>query len=391
VSVFTFSAENFLVSCQNAFFEPSFSSYRQGTPANDLSEETGILSMEQERIQFPKGKQKEFISEAKKLSGKSWKTAGEAFCINNNTFQTYWKEKTRLSKKDFEKICQKLTLDSTWVMPRYNAKNLFLDPRRPNCGGTKNLWRAKIQSRPENITYSNENTKLDCTQVCFSKRDIEKKINLPKEITSLLAEEIGTGIGDGFISNKKYEYRLKGNKKDEKEYYEGFVKPMFKDLYNMDLAIKDYEKTVGFEAYSQALWEFKTKVIGLPEAPKRTIKIPETLKIKNKEVLCSLMRGLFDTDGTIYFRSQGRNKAYYPVITFTTISKGLAEDMIEILKMLGFNPKIFCGSKITPRCPNPRYSVIMNGYANFALYKKLINTRQPKNVYKLKAWEERYK
>ena len=346
--------------------------------------------MEKERIQFPKGKQKEFIAEAKKLSKMSWKRAGNTFGINNNTFQTYWKEKTRLSTKDFEKICLTLKLNSVEIMTSFDAKPLFLDPSGPNCGGTKNLWRIKTQLPQENITYKNENTALDCSKVCSSRRDIEKGVTLPKNITPLLAEEIGTSIGDGFISNRKYEYRLKGNKNDEKGYYEGVVKPMFKELYNLDLTIKEYEATIGFETYSQALWEFKTKVIGLPKAPKKTIRIPETLKVNNKEILCSLMRGLFDTDGSIYFRSQGKNKAYYPVITFTTISNGLADDIAEILKMLGFNPKVFNGRKITLRCPSPKYTVILNGYSNFELYKKLINTRQPKNICKLKAWEKKF-
>jgi intein/homing endonuclease len=206
----------------------------------------------------------------------------------------------------------------------------------------------------------------------------------------LLAEEIGLSIGDGYVSNKRFEYRLKGNKKDEKEYYKNYVKPMFKELYNINLNISEYGSTVGFEIYSKALWEFKTKVIGLPIAPKKTIRIPAVLKVNDKEILCSLLRGLFDTDGNIYFRSQGANKSYYPRVSFTTISKDLADDLIEILKMLGFKPKLYLDSKIKKKNSNLRYTVVLCGYANFELYKKLINTKQPKNIYKLKTWEERF-
>ncbi len=346
--------------------------------------------MEQERIQFVVGKQKEFIAKAKELTNKSWMKVGQVFDINNNTFQSYWKEKTRLSKIDFEKICAVLGIEQEKVLSSYNAKEIIWDYNMVLM--SKNSFgKEKIQTKQIEITYSSCSLDLDNSIVTFSGRDNSKGVILPKEITPLLAEEIGLTIGDGYISNKKFESRLKGNKNDEKEYYENYVKPMFKQLYNIELNISEYDSTVGFEIYSKALWEFKTKVLGLPTAPKKTIGVPNILKVNNKEILCSLLRGLFDTDGNIYFRSQGSNKFYYPVISFTTISKILAEDLNEILVMLGFNPKLYCGSKITVKNPCPKYTVVLYGYANFRLYKKLINTRQPKNINKLKVWGEKYK
>jgi len=390
VSIFISDSENtFGVSTE--LENPVFVDARQNTLEELLIEENNFFSMEKERIQFLKGKQKEFILEAKKIAGKSWATAGEFFSINNNTFQSYWKERTRLSKKDFEKICFVLKLNQSEILEKYQGKEYFWDYKKQIVEvGFANFGRIKKLTKLIELTFSNNYLVLNCSVINFSRIDIEKKIILPKEITPLLAEEIGLSIGDGYISNKKFEYRLKGNKNDEKEYYNNYVKPMFKELYNIDLNISEYDSTVGFEIYSKALWEFKTKVIGLPIAPKNTIRIPAVLKVNNKEILCSLLRGLFDTDGNIYFRSQGANKSYYPVISFTTISKILADDLIEILKMLGFKPNLYLDSKIKKKNPNPRYVVVLCGYANFELYKKLINTKQPKNIYKLKTWEEKF-
>ncbi len=391
MSIFIYSdSQNFSVSSDFQFYSNSVEAPRQFTSEAFLSEEISSFSMEQERIQFPKGKQKEFIAKAKSLVGKSWNEVGQVFDINTNTFQSYWKERTRLSKKDFEKICNCLNLVQEETLSKYAANNLIWDYNTALM--SKNTFgKDKIQTKQIKITYPSNSLDLDLSIVNFSKRDISKRILLSNKITPLLAEEIGLSIGDGYISNKKFEYRLKGNKKDEKEYYNNFVKPMFKELYNIDLNIREYDSTVGFELYSKALWEFKTKVIGLPTAPKRTIGIPALFKVNNKEILCSLVRGLFDTDGNIYFRSQGINKSYYPVLSFTTISKLLAEDLNEILAVLGFNSNLYFSSKITKKNPSPKYSVVLYGYSNFRLYKKLINTRQPKNINKLKVWGKKYK
>lgn len=47
----------------------------------------------------------------------------------------------------------------------------------------------------------------------------------------------------------------------------------------------------------------------------------------------------------------------------------------------------YSNSTITFRNPNLRSSIVLYGYPNFEFYKKLINTRQPKNI-KIKEWEQ---
>jgi hypothetical protein len=393
VSIFIYSElQDYSVSTDFQFpLSCLFGLLRQFTCEAFLSEKICSFSMEQERIQFPKGKQKEFIAKVKSLARASWAKTGQVFDINNNTFQGYWKERTRLSKKDFEKICSVLKLDQSELLEEYQGEKYFWDYKKQIVDiGFANFGRIKRLTKPIELTFCDDSLLLDCSMVNFSRTDFEKKIILPKEITPLLAEEVGMSIGDGYISNNKYEYRLKGNKENEKEYYQTYVKQMFRRLYNIELNIKEYNSTIGFENYSKALWEFKTKVLNLSIAPKNTIRIPEKLKINNKEILCALIRGLFDTDGSIYFRSQGKNKYYYPVISYASISKDLINDIFEILQMLGFNSKLYSSFKITKSCPNPRYTIVLCGYSNFNLYKKLINTKQPKNIYKLKTWEERF-
>ncbi|MCX6803486.1 MAG: hypothetical protein NTY48_02850 [Candidatus Diapherotrites archaeon] len=367
---------------------------RQNTIKSNLNDEITFSFMEKERIEFPKGKQKEFIAYAKKLSGKSWRKAAELSEINYNTFQNYWKENTRLSKKDFEKVCAILNLDCDTILAEFGGRNINYVPnfsvRKNGAEAGIKLFSSKIVLLAPNISYPNKSLLLDCKKTEFSRIDLKKDIFLPEKVTPLLAEETGCNLGDGFLSSRKYEYRLKGNKNNEKEYYEKTVRPMFKELYNLNLNIKMYETTIGFELYSKAICEFKNKVLGIQRGPKRDICVPEVFKVNDLEILCALLRGLFDTDGNIYFRAKGENKNYYPVVTVTTSCRRLAKDVYEIMQMLGFKPRFYESKKLTKKVPNKNFSVRLNGYKNFELYKKFIGTKQPKNINKIERWEKNF-
>ena len=154
------------------------------------------------------------------------------------------------------------------------------------------------------LTYKKEILDFDTSKVNFSKYDLERGIKLPQKLTPELAEEIGMHFGDGFLSEKKYEYRLKGNPKDEKKYYQNYVKPLFKKLFNIEINLKDFKTSYGFELKSRAIWELKIKILGRKPGNKYNLYVPETLKVNNVEILSAFIRGLFDTDGSVCFKSK---------------------------------------------------------------------------------------
>ena len=259
--------------------------------------------------------------------------------------------------------------------------NLLMDQK---FGKNKNCFK-KVD-----IGYSSKTLLLNSKTIKLSRKDTERRVIIPNKITPLLAYEIGTNLGDGCLPSRGDSYRLKGNKNDEIEYYQKVIKPLFKKLYNIEINLSEYTKAYGFECYSKALIDFKTNVIGLSIGSKKKICVPEKLKINNKKILCELIGGLFDTDGAIYFRSQGPNKAYYPVLTISTISKSLANDTSEILKMLGLKVNIYTSKRNTVRTPNDLYFVRMYGYNNFKYFMKLIGTKQPKNLNKIEKWRKQW-
>ena len=96
---------------------------------------------------------------------------------------------------------------------------------------------------------------------------------------------------------------------------------------------------------------------------KQNIIIPDWIK-KNKKYSIACIRGLFETDGSIY-KDRG-----YEMVNFVTIIPNLAADVMEILKKLEFNPKIYRinTTKI------PRYTIRIS--KNVTLFLKTINFKK---------------
>ena len=220
-------------------------------------------------------------------------------------------------------------------------------------------------------------------KVKTSSIDFKKQITFPEELTPQLAEEIGIHLGDGFLSDKKYEFRLKGNK-NEKEYYDNFIKRLYKDLFNLDLRIKEYETTYGFELYSKGLWNFKNKILNIPAGRKENISIPRIIKESSTEIQVAFLRGVFDTDGSVSFTSRNKYQNYYPRITIELKSKTLIYDLAEILKDLGLEPRISKSNR--DEC----WKIDLNGYKKIERYSQLVGWNNPKSIKRIINWKNAY-
>jgi hypothetical protein len=337
-----------------------------------------IYSMKK-RVEFPSGKQKEIIKKLKKKSKLTWKELACTLQVKEGTLsKSYLFELCNIPYNLFKKMILMLNANEKELLKKYCGKI----KKEEVIIGRKVFGEQRKFPREIKIKFNRKDVNLNISEVRFSKYDLNRKIKLPNKITPKLAEEIGMHFGDGFLSEKRYDYRLKGNPKNEKEYYKSYIKPLFKDLYNIDIILKESWKSFGFELQSKAIWEFKTKVMGIKPGKKYEIKIPEKLKVNNRKILCGFIRGLFDTDGSLRFKSQYGYDSYYPIIEISLTSKELVEEVVEILEMLGFN--IWNGF-------NERYGRIsINGIPNFKRYKELIGWSSEKNLKKVKMWEEKY-
>ena len=246
--------------------------------------------------------------------------------------------------------------------------------RAPYVGVRKNkMGTMKIEEKSELIGLNSlaENFK-------------NSSIKLPTNLTPELAEEIGIHIGDGHLSSNRYRYKLFGNQ-DESEYYENFVAGLYQRLYNIKVRLEKRERDgniIGFEFCSKPIWTFKTKTIGLMTGRKDYVTVPNLILNSNPLIWRAFIRGLFDTDGNVYFQSRYGYKNYYPLISLSSKSKELCKTTCEILVKIGFKANYYTTRN--------EAVVQLYGYENILKYAKEIGWHNTKQLNKFLDWKKRF-
>ncbi|MEM5772822.1 MAG: LAGLIDADG family homing endonuclease [Candidatus Aenigmatarchaeota archaeon] len=170
-----------------------------------------------------------------------------------------------------------------------------------------------------------------------------KRIHKKDMITPELSEIVGAFIGDGFFNvyNKKhYIIEFTGHPLNDYDYYTQIIVPLMKYLFACKPHIQIRSRALRLRYYSKDIYLFFTKFLKLPAGKKSSIiKIPQIF-LENKKNLTSVLRGIFDTDGSIIWDKRGIYKNPYPRLSITTKSKSLDAQLFRILKKMGFSPSL---------------------------------------------------
>lgn len=230
-------------------------------------------------------------------------------------------------------------------------------------------------------------------EVILYAREVEKfeNISIPKAITKKLAEETGWHIGDGsmnFYNNQgklKGIYQLRGHIEDDKDHYLERIKPIFKELYNIDINLREMPSTrvFGFQIWNDELVKFKVK-LGLPLGKKFNILIPNSF-LENDDLKTLVIRGIFDTDGCIYL--EHKNNKLYPRLQIATISSKLAEQLHKILNELGLRATNYSWLANKDFNRQRAYLITIRGTEMFDKFMDLIKPANPKHIKKYKLYK----
>jgi len=221
-----------------------------------------------------------------------------------------------------------------------------------------------------------------------------KITQFPKEINEELAEETGWHIGDGsmnFYGNKnklKGIYQLRGHIEDDKLHYIQRIKSIFKNLYGIDISLREMPSTrvFGFQIWNDDLVKFKQK-LGLPLGPKIDITIP-SIFLDNKKLKAAVLRGIFDTDGGIYLEK--KNNKLYPRMEIQTISHILANQLKEAFNELGLRATTY-QSDFKRGNKKDCYTVAIRGEEMFHKFIKVISPQNPKHMAKYGRFIQSFK
>jgi len=203
-----------------------------------------------------------------------------------------------------------------------------------------------------------------------------------------LCEEIGAHIGDGSMGvyDGRYIVSFCGNKEKDYEYVKR-IAGLYSKLYSIRPKIRFWSGVVGFQIFSKSVLEFKAS-LGLPIGKKIRIDIPAKIKESSKACIASCLRGIFDTDGTVYL--ENKNHDIYPRIQLKVASKELAESVTKLL-----NEKFNIRATHYWRSENKRWRVShyveCRGRGNLRAWMKLIGFSNSRNLNKVSEYYKRSK
>ena len=215
-----------------------------------------------------------------------------------------------------------------------------------------------------------------------------------------IAEFLGWYFGDGCLSTKngKFQFFLTGDLKEELEFYNNIIIPRFNQLFGSELKspvkIRKYSSVgvCGIYVFQKDFVKNLQKKYNLLGGKKINVNLP---RLKTKEQKKCFLRGLFDTDGSIYFgRSHFKTKNptfctqfhYKPTIKLATISKEIIDYVYILLKELGFSPRLYKPTKQRPH-ENTIYPIVLNLKEDVNRWIDEVGFLNPKHNTKVRLWK----
>lgn len=188
----------------------------------------------------------------------------------------------------------------------------------------------------------------------YSKYDLERVITLPK-FSIDLAEFLGILSGDGYLIERGRIHRIGiVLNLTEDIFYLEYVVNLIEKLFGIKPRIRPREDEHKFEIVinSKVATQYILK-LGFPNGAKKDkLSIPPWV-LKENNFLTSFLRGVMDTDGSIFFAKRGTYKMNeYPVIEIKMHDKKFIKKLRKSIKFLKFN------------CNGKKFKIQLNGKEN---------------------------
>lgn len=255
------------------------------------------------RIKLKKGKQKELIVSFKTKKQFTWKKFSEFLGISESSLVEYSREKNLLSIEIYNKLD-----------PDKKSQKYVLEIK-------DELWGRRKGG--------------------FNSRGSLKDIIIPEK-NKELAEFIGILLGDGNIyASKKfgsYSIRIAGDLIKDRQYHIEYVVPLCENLFwvNAKIQLVPKQNEIFVCLYGKQITDFLNE-LGLKSGDKikNQVSIPKWI-FDDLACLSACVRGLIDTDGSIFRMSQKDPNLIR--INFTNYNATLLQDTRNAFIRLGFHP-----------------------------------------------------
>lgn len=215
---------------------------------------------------------------------------------------------------------------------------------------------------------------------------------MKKNLSKGLCEFIGIIIGDGCIDsyktkNNKFKYHISicGHSELDKDYLTNKIPKLIYQLFNkkVNWLYKKNTNAIVVNIYSKDIFNLLTKRFQFkPGKKSHSVTIPKEIISAKRYYKFAVLRGIFDTDGNVFFDKRKRYKQDYPRITLKIASEPLFNQIRSILKE---DFTIYTATKIDET--RVYYEIIIYGHSQLKKWIKLVGFSNKKHLDKIKPQE----
>lgn len=218
------------------------------------------------------------------------------------------------------------------------------------------------------------------------------------------AELVGLSFGDGGLTfrknSKRVKFQIRGDLREEKDNYDKYIAPLF----NKEFMLPIFKRKVGFvynlkkNFYGISVESIRIEkplnYLGIPSGVKKELIIPNWIK-KNSRFAKRFLRGLFDTDGTIFCQRNYsiKNNLYHTQVKIgiTSTSRKLINGISKLLKTLNFK-FVLIGRKshigIDGLKRRNSYTIRIDGSIQVNKWFREVGSKSKKHVTKYLVWKK---
>lgn len=329
-----------------------------------------------DRILFPRrGVQARFLQQVRNELGANWRDIARLFDLHPRTVRDWAREKYCMPYFVANSLAQKANLK---LPANIEIKTWKEHLAKAGVAGGKALIRKHGGRVAKDESYRKKRWQQWWDKE--GKNKFHPLINQPRPInqptkSARLAEFVGILLGDGGIAPMQVIVTL--HRIDDRK-YALFVRSLVHELFGITAGIhkKRYALADDIVVSRVALVRFLVNDVGLKigNKTKQQVDIPRWIK-RNQDYSTACLRGLVDTDGSIFtHRYTIKNKEYsYKKISFTSASEPLRQSVYKILVGLGLNPRL-----------DNRRDVRINSINNIHKYFELVGSHNPKHLKRYK-------
>lgn len=323
------------------------------------------------RIKFRKGGQTRFLFTTSKYLALNWLQLSEKIKVHPRCLSDWRRERYTLPESVFSRLVElggkgiqiptyKVLADFWSVEKAARKGGLVVAEKYGGPGTPEGRVRGGRMSQEQRRKDPEKYRQLGCNV---------KKVFVKPLHSEKLAELVGILLGDGAISN--YQVRVTLDRNVDRK-YATFVRNLMHDVFGERPSFmeRSEDNTISLTISGAGLVEVLEQE-GLRRGNKvaHQVNFPKWVRSKHSyEIAC--VRGLFDTDGGLYFHHKAQRD--YLGWCFTSSSKPLLQSVMDILLSLGFNVKKAGENKI-----------YMYSLEHISRYMNVVSSHNPKNADKL--------